>query len=73
MHFNLVIGTGLPFGPPDQERYKDVLKIPPYRRLVYWFFCIIIKWRKKLEALKNQIVLVASLKIFGQVLKSLIF
>lgn len=30
---SLIFGTGLPFGPPDNDRYKDVLRIPPYRRL----------------------------------------
>ncbi|TAL62744.1 MAG: TonB-dependent receptor [Bacteroidetes bacterium] len=33
MHLNLLFGTGLPFGPPTFERYKDVLKMPPYRRV----------------------------------------
>jgi hypothetical protein len=33
MHLNLVFGTGLPHGPPDYNRYRDTLKIPPYRRV----------------------------------------
>lgn len=33
VNLSLLIGTGLPFGPPDNNRYKDVLRIPPYRRL----------------------------------------
>lgn len=33
MSLNFVVGTGLPFGPPDFERYKDVLRMPPYRRV----------------------------------------
>ncbi|MBI4929543.1 MAG: carboxypeptidase-like regulatory domain-containing protein [Bacteroidetes bacterium] len=33
MHMNLLFGTGLPFGPPSFERYKDVLRMPPYRRV----------------------------------------
>lgn len=33
MHLNLIVATGLPFGPPDGERYRDILRIPPYRRL----------------------------------------
>ncbi|MFT3738831.1 MAG: TonB-dependent receptor [Breznakibacter sp.] len=32
VHFNLVYGTGLPFGPPKSERYKAVFRTPPYRR-----------------------------------------
>ena len=33
MHLNLVFGSGLPFGPPSYERYKDTLHTPPYRRV----------------------------------------
>ena len=33
MHLNLVFGTGMPFGPPDNDRYRDTLRIPPYRRV----------------------------------------
>lgn len=33
VHLNLIFASGLPFGPPDNERYKDVLRIPPYRRV----------------------------------------
>jgi len=33
VHLNLVFATGLPFGPPDKERYNDVLRIPFYRRV----------------------------------------
>ena len=30
---SLYFGTGLPFGPPSFERYKDILRTPPYRRV----------------------------------------
>jgi hypothetical protein len=30
---SLYFGTGLPFGPPDFDRYKDILRLPPYRRV----------------------------------------
>ncbi|NNF01900.1 MAG: TonB-dependent receptor, partial [Bacteroidia bacterium] len=33
MNLSLIFGTGLPFGPPDSERYRDVFRIPPYRRV----------------------------------------
>ncbi len=33
MHLNLVFASGLPFGPPDNDRYRDTLRIPPYRRV----------------------------------------
>ena len=29
---NLVVATGLPFGPPDGERYNDVFRISTYKR-----------------------------------------
>ena len=33
VHLSLLFGTGLPFGPPERERYKDVLRAPAYRRV----------------------------------------
>ncbi len=33
LNLSLLIGTGLPFGPPDNNRFRDVLRVPPYRRL----------------------------------------
>lgn len=33
MSLNLVFGSGLPFGPPDHARYKDVLRMTEYRRV----------------------------------------
>lgn len=33
MHMTLVFGTGLPFGPPGDDRYKDEFRYPPYRRV----------------------------------------
>ncbi len=32
MYLNLLFGSGLAFGPPSFERYKDTLRYPPYRR-----------------------------------------
>ena len=43
MHLNLLFGTGLPFGPPTFERYKDVLRMPPYRRVDIGFSYEIVK------------------------------
>lgn len=47
VHFNLVIGTGLPYGPPLHERYKDVLKMPPYRRLDIGFSALLLSGEKR--------------------------
>ena len=33
MHLNLVYGSGLIFGPPKSEKFQDILRIPPYRRV----------------------------------------
>ncbi len=33
MHMNFIYGTGLPFGPPGRERYKDTLRMPAYLRV----------------------------------------
>lgn len=33
MNLSILYGTGLPFGPPSYDRYKDTLRIPPYRRV----------------------------------------
>jgi hypothetical protein len=43
MHMNLLYGTGLPFGPPDFNRYKDTLRMPPYRRVDIGFSYELIK------------------------------
>jgi hypothetical protein len=33
MHLSLLFGSSLPFGPPTYDKYKDTLRIPPYRRV----------------------------------------
>jgi len=33
MHLALYFGSGLPFGPPNQPRYKAVFRLPAYRRV----------------------------------------
>ena len=42
MHITLIFGTGLPFGPPGNDRYKDVLRVPSYRRVDIGFSKTII-------------------------------
>lgn len=32
MHVTVLFSTGLPFGPPGKDRWKDQLRMPPYRR-----------------------------------------
>ncbi len=43
MHLNLIYGTGLPFGPPSRERYKDTLRMPSYRRVDIGFSYQLLK------------------------------
>jgi hypothetical protein len=43
MTLNLVYGSGLPFGVPDQKRFNDVNRIPPYRRVDIGFSKVLIK------------------------------
>ena len=33
MHLNFLYASGLPFGPPDQARYGDTLRLPAYKRV----------------------------------------
>jgi hypothetical protein len=41
-------GTGLPFGPPGHERWKQVFRMPPYRRVDIGLAYQIIKEDKPL-------------------------
>ncbi|NVO03133.1 MAG: TonB-dependent receptor, partial [Bacteroidetes bacterium] len=49
MHLNLVFGSGLPFGPPGYDRYKDILRIPAYRRVDIGFSYMLKSEEKKLQ------------------------
>lgn len=53
MHLNLVFGSGMPFGPPDYTRYKDTLRIPPYRRVDIGFSYMLLGEKKKFVGPKN--------------------
>lgn len=43
VHLSLLFGTGLPFGPPSQERYKDTLRTTSYKRVDIGFSYDFIK------------------------------
>ncbi len=45
MHMSLVFGSRLPFGPPGTDKYKHVLKMPPYRRVDIGFSKQIIGYK----------------------------
>ncbi len=46
MHLNLMYATGLPFGPPDANRYGDTLRLPDYRRVDIGFSTLILNGSK---------------------------
>lgn len=46
MHLNLLYATGLPFGPPDNNRYADTLRIPDYKRVDIGFSGLLHKGEK---------------------------
>ncbi len=41
MYLNMVVGTGLPFGPPNNLENRGALKAPPYRRVDIGFSKVI--------------------------------
>jgi hypothetical protein len=43
MYLNMQFGTGLPFGPPDNQRWKQIFRMPPYRRVDIGFAYQVIK------------------------------
>lgn len=43
VHLNLLFGSKLPFGPPGEERYMDVLRAPFYRRVDIGFSYVILQ------------------------------
>jgi hypothetical protein len=43
MHLNLMYATGLPFGPPDGQRYGDTLRLPDYKRVDIGFSGLLVK------------------------------
>jgi hypothetical protein len=49
MNLGLIIGTGLPFGPPTHERHKATFRMPPYRRVDIGFSYELIKADKPLK------------------------
>ena len=46
MHLNLLYATGLPFGPPDKERYGDTLRLPDYKRVDIGFSALVLNGAK---------------------------
>ncbi|MBT5858771.1 MAG: TonB-dependent receptor plug domain-containing protein [Flavobacteriales bacterium] len=47
MHLSMMYGTGLPFGPPNAEKFNDILRMPDYRRVDIGFSAVIKAEDKK--------------------------
>lgn len=60
-------GAGLPTGPPDGERYEDVFRMPPYRRIDLGFSKVFISQAKPVnrDFLRNLSDLWLSLEVFN--------
>ncbi|MFN3404642.1 MAG: carboxypeptidase-like regulatory domain-containing protein [Cytophagaceae bacterium] len=48
MYLNLVFGSGLPFGPPGNQKYRSVFSGPPYRRVDIGFSKLLTMQDKEL-------------------------
>lgn len=69
MHLNLVFGTGLPYGPPGQDRFKDILRGPTYRRVDIGFSKIAIdedeENKSRLPVIRKLKSLLLSIEVFN--------
>lgn len=52
VHLSLLYSTGLPYGPPTQERYKDILRTTSYKRVDIGFSYDFLK-RKSSQKNRN--------------------
>lgn len=46
MHLNAMYTSGLPFGPPDKQRYGDTLRLPQYIRVDIGFSALLLDGTK---------------------------
>ena len=53
VHMGLVFGSGLPFGPPDNQRYKDTFRIPSYKRFDIGFSASLFDIERRTEKSKK--------------------
>lgn len=49
MHLNLLFGSGVPFGPPGSQRYQQVLRMPPYRRVDIGFSYQVLREKRTVK------------------------
>jgi len=68
MHLRLIYGTGLPFGPPQSERYQQTRRMPDYRRVDIGFAYDLISERTQMRPkniLRNIKGMTVSLEVFN--------
>jgi hypothetical protein len=69
LFLNGLYSTGLPFGPPDQNRYGDTLRIPSYKRVDVGFSALLLdgarKDRPRYSYFKNVKTMWLSLEVFN--------
>lgn len=68
VHLSLLYGTGLPYGPPTQQRYRDTLRTTSYKRVDIGFSYDFLKKkkdRKKTGFFSNFTAAYVSLEIFN--------
>ncbi len=69
VNLNLVYSTGLPFGPPDNQRFRDTLRMPDYRRVDIGFQKLLVgkgaRFQPKSGWLKNLKACWLALEVFN--------
>ena len=65
VHLSVLFGSGLPFGPPDFERYKDVERFRAYRRVDIGFSKDLMPNRPDKGLFKNFNTAVLSLEVWN--------
>ena len=69
LFLNGLYSTGLPFGPPNQDRYADTLRIPSYKRVDVGFSTLLLdgarKDRPRYSFYKNIKSMWLSLEVFN--------
>ena len=69
VHLSFLFGTGLPFGPPNNEYYRNSLRIPPYRRVDIGFSALLLDKNRDITGKKwvNRSIesLWASIEVFN--------
>lgn len=51
VHLSFLIGTGLPYGPPNNEYFRNSLRIAPYRRVDIGFSALLLSPERKFKNL----------------------